>query len=451
MMIGVVIPRSPTSSTICLRATPRSGVARRADDEVPVLRNVEEALPPVGDAVEPGRVLESLAGTRAGEGHGTVGSADRLGAGHQAESYSAVSAAVEPHVELGRGKGDAAGPQGVVDEAIDLASERSGAVEKTRGPAEQLEAQAPLAELFEPHPGRWVGQDVFRLPGRLEKGCLHFRDVAAGRDGDRNPVAHAGLPEAAVDDGVADELRVGHDQGDVVVGADDRRPRPDLRHVPDDLSDLDRVTDLDGPLDQDHEARDEVLHDVLEPEPEADPERPPEHGERRRVDPERLQRDEHPEEEDDVAEHTADRVPRPTASRVRPSRRFGDEVPDEAREKKAPAMIAAATRRLETVTCVSPTRKSRVDKKLPTPGVGAGSVPQLRALPSSSSAASVTVFTPVRIVGSRSGANPEEWREGSAGPPAFARLELLRLDGADPHEGRGHSGAPVLARSPRRP
>ena len=61
MTIGVEMPRSATSSTICFSATPRSGFARRADEEVAVLRDVEEALAPVRDAVEAGRVREALA------------------------------------------------------------------------------------------------------------------------------------------------------------------------------------------------------------------------------------------------------------------------------------------------------------------------------------------------------------------------------------------------------
>src|SRR6266508_6238172 len=46
----------------------------------------------------------------------------------------------------------------------------------------------------------------------------------------------------------------------------------------------------------------------------------------------------------------------------------------------------------------------------------AGMVPGTQGFPSSSNAATVSEDTPIRIVGSRSGANSEEWREGRGAP-----------------------------------
>src|SRR5678815_4284056 len=65
----------------------------------------------------------------------------------------------------------------------------------------------------------------------------------------------------------------------------------------------------------------------------------------------------------------------PAVRRVRPSRRSATRFRTSRESRRLAAMIAAAIRRLDTVTCVSPTRNRRVERKLPTPPGGAGSVP----------------------------------------------------------------------------
>jgi len=163
---------------------------------------------------------------------------------------------------------DSARPKGLVDPVIELARELARAVQQLRRPAQELEAERRLAELPEPDPRRGIGEDALGAGRRLEERRLDLGRIAVGRYDDGDVLANAHLPKAAVDDRSRDEPRVRHDQVHVVARSNDSCPAADLGHVSDDVAHLDRVADLDRPLDEEDEPCDEVLDDILEPEAE---------------------------------------------------------------------------------------------------------------------------------------------------------------------------------------
>src|SRR5437764_1467354 len=107
MMIGGLMPRSPTSSTICFRATPRSG--SRVGSRVISSPVASPGSPPL---------LRRPAISSLAIGH----LPRRLGCTFHAAS--------EPDIELRRRQRDAAGGEGLVDQVIELAPERTRAVEQ---------------------------------------------------------------------------------------------------------------------------------------------------------------------------------------------------------------------------------------------------------------------------------------------------------------------------------
>ena len=200
-------------------------------------------------------------------------------------------------------------------------------------PVEELEVERRLAEPGEAHRRRRVRENLVAAPGRLEQSPLDLPRVGGVGDTDRQGAPELRSVEAVVDDGGLGELRVGHDDVDVVVGAQHRRARTDLDDLRHQVFDFDSVAHAKGPLDQQDQPGDEILDDVLEPEPDAHAQGGAERRERRGVDAQGLQRDGDAEKEDEVTGEPAEDQAqargdlRPREETVR------DEPPDEARQQ----------------------------------------------------------------------------------------------------------------------
>ncbi len=67
------------------------------------------------------------------------------------------------------------------------------------------------------------------------------------------------------------------------------------------VSNLDSIADFDRTLKQQNDPADKIVRDVLKAEPDSDSQRPCKDGERTKVDPGRLQNDEHSDRNDRVA------------------------------------------------------------------------------------------------------------------------------------------------------
>ena len=90
--------------------------------------------------------------------------------------------------------------------------------------------------------------------------------------------------------GVGDQGGVGDDHLGALEGAHGAGADADAAHLAADLPDLHRVADLDGALEEQDEAGDEVVHHVLEAEADADAEGAGEQREAVEVEPGRRQR-----------------------------------------------------------------------------------------------------------------------------------------------------------------
>ncbi len=271
---------------------------------------------------------------------------------------------------------------------------------------------------------------------RLRGDRRHCRPRPA-REGD----TAAGV--APVDDGVGDEAGVGHDEVDVVVRAQDGGARADLRDLRGELVDLDPVADLEGALDQDDQARHEVLDDVLQAEADPDPQRGAEGGEGRRPDPDRLQGHERAEDEHRVAREAPQHVahadrqvgPREESIRNQLARQPRDDVrPDEDDDRRHEARRGDGG--------IPDAEKAIVENAFHDPGSCKIDAPRggRQGLPSSSSAASVMAEAPVLIVGSGAGANSEECRLGSRVGSPCAASNRLGSTRADPEQDRRDAG-----------
>ena len=200
-------------------------------------------------------------------------------------------------------------------------------------PAGQLEVQRRLPEAVETDGGSRFLQDVVVAAGDLQQRRLDGSRVAPVGDADGKMEAHARRAEAPVRDGLRDELGVGNDQVDVVVGPDQGRARTDLGDVSGHLADLDAVADLDRPLDQEDQARHEVLGDVLQAEADAHADRAAEDGERRGIDAQGLERDDQPQDPDQVRDHSANRVADSGVHACSPEQPLGHQAPQEPRNE----------------------------------------------------------------------------------------------------------------------
>jgi hypothetical protein len=198
-------------------------------------------------------------------------------------------------------------------------------------PAEKLEVERRLSEAFEDDGGSRFVEDA-RDPRRgRAQSLLGLVRVVRLRDAQRNVKADPVAAEAPVRHRARDEFRVRHDQMDVVVRADDGRAGSDLDDVAHHLVDLDPVADHHGPLEQDDDSGDEVLHDVLEAEADPDAEGGAEGGEARGVHAHRVQGQHASHDPDEVGEDAPDGVPCPHRERRPGEEAFRDESPRDAR------------------------------------------------------------------------------------------------------------------------
>ncbi|MNS56547.1 hypothetical protein D3C72_894090 [compost metagenome] len=146
-------------------------------------------------------------------------------------AFSAKQTA-DPEVGLREGNLDARGVQGVSDRPGVGRMHRCGSLDRLRaGPDQKLEVQAAVAEPDQPDlalsliglrhgEGRGVGGGQHRL--------AHLCPGRAVGDGKGNVDATGVALQRPIGDRTLDQMRVGDDDVDVVIGADTRGPGADL-------------------------------------------------------------------------------------------------------------------------------------------------------------------------------------------------------------------------------
>ena len=117
-------------------------------------------------------------------------------------------------------------------------SSARGPMDHLRSPAEQRRSRAWTPRSRE---NQTLGAGFFRMASvsarRFEQSLLHLAGIAVVGDADRDPDAHLGAAEASSCGSCRrSSSRIGDDEVHVVVGADDRRPGPDLDDLTGDAS-----------------------------------------------------------------------------------------------------------------------------------------------------------------------------------------------------------------------
>src|ERR1700686_711225 len=111
------------------------------------------------------------------------------------------------------------------------------------------------------------------LAGGGDEGLAHLIHIAAVSHAHWNAKTHTWVAVGLGRDWRIDELRVGHNHGDVIVGHDHCAARANLLHLPSDARDFDPVSDCDGPFSQNYQPADEIARDILQAEANANADR----------------------------------------------------------------------------------------------------------------------------------------------------------------------------------
>ena len=161
-------------------------------------------------------------------------------------------------------------------------------------PYHQFEFQPVVAHVDQPYvrlavsPGNRAGQGH----GGGDAGFAHQFLVGAVGHAERHVQAPHFLAIGPVDHAPADEFRIRHQHVHQVGGGDARVAQVNLGHLAGDAGlQVDDVTDLDGLVEQDNDARDEIVEHVLQAETHAQAERTAKEGEAGQVEAQVVEAD----------------------------------------------------------------------------------------------------------------------------------------------------------------
>lgn len=210
------------------------------------------------------------------------------------------------------------------DHEIELAPEHPRRGDELTCPDTQGEVQRALTEFFKQHIGFWLPQDSRMGFSDFQKQSPDRFGIGAVGHADGNREPDVSIRIAPVNDTAGDEIRVRHDDRDVVVGHHRRRTRRDFDDVTMDLSDFDSIADFDRTLKEQDNAADQVVGNVLKPEPDSNSECAGKNRQRAEINAGRLQDNDKPDGDNDVPDEGTDRVSDPDVyAAVR--KEFGDD------------------------------------------------------------------------------------------------------------------------------
>ncbi len=210
-------------------------------------------------------------------------------------------------VALRVGQLDARAHEGREDGEVQIAAQDGRELYLSGGPDAQDEVDGVVAEAFKDDGGLRRLEHVGVLARYPEQDVADMLRLTAVADADRDGDADLAVVDGPVGDGFGDEVGVGNDVDDVVIGADPGAAGADVDDIAGGAADLDAVADADGLLKQQDEAGDEVGNGVLQAEADAEAERPAHDDQAVEIKPDRLQADGDAEGEDEIGDHPGDR------------------------------------------------------------------------------------------------------------------------------------------------
>src|ERR1051325_1573298 len=230
-------------------------------------------------------------------------------------------------------------PQFAFDGIIEFAAETARGHRHLGGPERELEVQRAVTEAGKEKFGFGILQGLGMRIGNFDEQAAQVLDVRAVGNSHGDAKAHARVAVTPVGDAVGDEIGVGHDDGDVVVGDNGGAAQADLAHLAGDAAHFDAVADGDGSLGENNQAADKIADDVLEAEAQTNANRAGKDGQRTQIHAHGLKTDIEAKRKQEVTDDAGKReleggvqmgAPQEPDQKVPPDESFGDD--DEAEE-----------------------------------------------------------------------------------------------------------------------
>src|SRR5262245_56373070 len=158
----------------------------------------------------------------------------------------------------------------LMNQVIQVASEPVRAMTHFAAPGNEFKIDGAMAKFFKKCSRLWIVQGGLVLACCGDQRLSDLVDVAAISHAYWKTKPHTGIAIMPVGYWRIYELRVRHNDGDIVVGHNHRTSRTDLPNYAKDTSYFDAIPNRDRPLRQDHQAADEITGDVLQAESDTD-------------------------------------------------------------------------------------------------------------------------------------------------------------------------------------
>lgn len=167
-------------------------------------------------------------------------------------------------VPLGVGDFDAVFLETAPDLLVDFGAEGVGFGLEGLAPETEFEVEGGVTKLQKADGGSGGFQGIRTIFRRFEKGFFDQINIAFVVDPDRNAEADPIVVVAEVGDAVVDELGIGNDDVDIVIGPDSGAAGADFHHHALEIIDFDPVPDFDWALGEEDQAGNKVVGDIAQ-------------------------------------------------------------------------------------------------------------------------------------------------------------------------------------------
>src|SRR5262249_4868551 len=203
---------------------------------------------------------------------------------------------------------DADSGEMLVDQVIQIASEPARSVSHFAAPGNELKIDGAITKLLQKRRRLRILQSGWMLPCCGDQRLTHFVHIAAISHADRKTKPHTRIAILPVGHRRIDEFRIGHNDGDIVVGHNHSTSRTDLPNGAEDACYFDAISNRDRSFRQDDQAADEIAGDVLQAKSDTDAKRTSKNRECGEMDPSVFQNEENADDQHDVADDLGDGV-----------------------------------------------------------------------------------------------------------------------------------------------
>ena len=209
---------------------------------------------------------------------------------------------------LGKGNFDPGRAKGGFDHIAQFAGDGAPA-HHIGGIAAKLEIEAAGAEIVEQDDRSRRYQNLLMRRRQSEQRVANQSRIRSIGDADQDLDPARSVLVGPIGDRGGEKLRIGHDDGGPLEGLDLGGAHADSLHDPHIAADLDPIADLDRPLDQQDQAGDEIVDDILETETDTDRQRARDNRQIGKIDAEHGDPNHRRDDDANVTEPRRERVP----------------------------------------------------------------------------------------------------------------------------------------------